>query len=156
MSIITDRIVIQTDRDCQELQTQSTSINDTLAARLKEARSRLGWSLAEVSRRTGLSRAYVNALELGRGKRPGASTLQRLEDALGPLIDHEQRKNVAIPSGLRTIARERHIPESEVRVLASLRIRGLQPQTEQRWRFIYDALLSSESMDSSRRNDSGS
>lgn len=112
----------------------------------------MGWSLAEVSRRTGLSRAYVNALERGLGKRPGADVLRRLEDALGPLLDGNQAKNAAVPAGLRSVARERHIPESEVHMLASLRVRGLQPQTEQRWRFIYDALVNSESMDPSTRD----
>jgi len=134
------------------LQTIKSSDTDTLAEKLKKARSRLGWSLAEVSRRTGLSRAYVNALERGLGKRPGADVLRRLEDALGPLLDGNQAKNAAVPAGLRSVARERHIPESEVHMLASLRVRGLQPQTEQRWRFIYDALVNSESMDPSTRD----
>jgi transcriptional regulator with XRE-family HTH domain len=99
-----------------------------------------------VSRRTGLSRAYINALELGRGKRPGADALRRLEDALGPL-GSPGGENLAVPPGLRSIARERHIPESEVRMLASLRVRGIQPRSEERWRFIYDALVTSEAMD---------
>ena len=32
--------------------------------RIKRRRAELGWSLAEVARRTGLSRAYVNALDM--------------------------------------------------------------------------------------------
>lgn len=137
------------------MQTKLSSENEHgFAKRLKDTRAGLGWSLAEVSRRTGLSRAYINALELGRGKRPGADALRRLEDALGPLVDGGNRSSGVVPSGLRSVARERHIPESEVRVLASLRVRGLQPQTEERWRFIYNALVTSESMDPSNKGSS--
>lgn len=116
-----------------------------LASRIRDARSRHGWSLAEVARRTGLSRAYINALEHGRSRRPGADALRRLEDVLGPLLtpptfDH-------LPSGLERLARDRNLPASEVRVLASLRIAGRQPVSPERWRFIYDALIASETMD---------
>jgi transcriptional regulator with XRE-family HTH domain len=128
---------------------------EEFAKRIKEVRTRLGWSLAEVSRRTGLSRAYINSLELGRGKRPGAEALRRLEDVLGPLIGKPPDSS-AVPPGLRTVARERQIPESEVRMLATLKVRGVQPRTEQRWRFIYDALVTSEAMDTLRRKNTDS
>ena len=116
-----------------------------IAIRIRDARSKHGWSLAEVARRTGLSRAYINALEHGRSRRPGADALRRLEDVLGPLVappvlDH-------IPRGLERLARDRNLPASEIRVLASLRIAGRQPVSPERWRFIYDALVASEAMD---------
>ena len=60
-----------------------------LATKILAARTKHGWSLAEVARRTGLSRAYINALEHGRSRRPGADALRRLEDVLGPLVTPE-------------------------------------------------------------------
>lgn len=139
----------------QDLQTNTSPELRELSKRISGARARLGWSLAEVSRRTGLSRAYINALELGRGKRPGADALRRLEDVLGPLVQ-SHLANAPVPPALRNVARERHIPESEVQMLAGLKIRGLQPRSEERWRFIYDALVSSEAMDPPSRKNSGS
>jgi hypothetical protein len=52
-----------------------------------------------------------------------------------------------IPDGLRRVAEERRIPTSEVQVLAGLRVAGKAPVSAQRWRFIYDAILASESLD---------
>jgi transcriptional regulator with XRE-family HTH domain len=131
------------------------SANDAFAfgQRIKEARTRLGWSLAEVARRSGLSRGYINALELGRSKRPGADALRRLEDVLGPLRPVPQSDLAAVPPGLSALARERQLPEPEVRMLASLQIRGRQPQSKERWRFIYDALVASEAIDQTAEHD---
>lgn len=130
------------------MQTNSSpNDSDSFAVRLREARERLGWSLSEAAERSGLSRAYINALERGRGKRPGADAVRRLEDVFGPLRTPDDRDLAAAPAGLRALARERHLPEAEVRVLAGLRIRGRQPSSKERWRFIYDALLVSEGMD---------
>lgn len=122
------------------------SIKESLGGRIQTRRAERGWSLAEVSRRTGLSRAYINALELGKGKRPGADAIRRLEDVLGPLSDGDHDVG-QIPEGLAVLARERNLPTSEIRLLAGLRVRGTQPTSPDRWRFIYDAIVASESMD---------
>jgi transcriptional regulator with XRE-family HTH domain len=131
----------------------STDGSHDLARRLKEARARVGWSLSETADRTGLSRAYISALERGRGKRPGADAIRRLEDVFGPLRSINQQPVGTAPPGLQALARERRIPPSEVRMLAGLRIRGQQPVTKERWRFIYDALLASEQMDTPTKAD---
>lgn len=122
-----------------------TPAGEELAGRVREARSRRGWSLADVAGRTGLSRGYISALEHGRARRLGADALRRLEDVLGPLADVDLP--AAIPPGLATLARDRRLPVSEVRTLASIRIGGRQPASQERWRFIYDALVASEAMD---------
>lgn len=118
-----------------------------LADRMRAVRARYGWSVGEVAKRSGLSRAYVHSLEQGRAKRPGADTIRRLEDILGPLRPPPTTTGGEIPSGLASVAEERGIPASEVRILAGLRVRGRQPMSQQRWRFIYDAIVASEQMD---------
>jgi len=120
---------------------------EELGRRIREARARNGWSLAEVSSRSGLSRAYINSLERGMGRRPGADVMRRLEDALGVLREPPDYAKADVPPGLQALANERRLPSSEVRVLAELRVRGLQPESAARWRFIYDALVASESME---------
>lgn len=136
---------------CQLLQTNPSTDTVALGNRIRQARDRFGWSLADLAGRTGLSRAYISALERGKGKRPGAAAIRRLEDVLGPLWDGvgAPPKNDELPAGLRSFASERGLPDAEVRMLASLRIRGKVPETPERWRFIYDALLSSEKFDES-------
>lgn len=130
----------------------SITTDDELASRIRAARSRLGWSLSETAGRTGLSRAYINALERGRGKRPGADVIRRLEDVFGSLHASTAASVDDAPSGLIALARERQIPAGEVRMLAGLRIRGQQPRTMERWRFIYDALVASEHIDAETRS----
>jgi transcriptional regulator with XRE-family HTH domain len=133
------------------LQTDASSSEaSAVGARLRAARGAAGWSLADAAARTGLSRAYISALEHGRSKRPGADALRRLEDVFGPLATAEQRRE-DIPPELRAAARERRLPVAEVRQLAGLRVRGRTPQTRERWGFILDALLTSEAMDGSDR-----
>lgn len=122
-----------------------TDAGRELGARIRAARSERGWSLAEVAGRTGLSRAYINALEHDRSRRPGADALRRLEDVLGPLVTPPRLEGV--PHGLARLARDRNLPSSEVQALASLRVGGRQPASPERWRFIYDALVASETMD---------
>lgn len=138
----------------QQSETKLSSTED-LSSRIQTRRRDLGWSLAEVAKRTGLSRGYINALELGKGKRPGADVIRRLEDVLGPIADVDRHLG-DLPAGLAALARERNLPPSELRVLAALRIRGSQPASPERWRFIYDALLLSETMDSLDSTGSGS
>ena len=124
----------------------NTPVGDELGGLVKAARTKRGWSLADVASRTGLSRAYINALEHGRARRPGADALRRLEDVLGP-IRQPGDLPATVPAGLQELAKERDLPTSEVVTLAALRIGGRQPASRERWRFIYDALVASESMD---------
>jgi transcriptional regulator with XRE-family HTH domain len=119
--------------------------NDTWGDRIRSRRQALRWSLADLAKQTGLSRAYISALERGRSKRPSAETVKRLEEALGPLTGLE--RSVEPPPGLAALAAEQGLAEQDVADLASLRIRGRQPQTKERWSFIYQALLASESID---------
>jgi transcriptional regulator with XRE-family HTH domain len=130
---------------CQQLETELSADEFDLGQRLRQRRAELGWSLADLSARTGVSRAYISAIERGKSKRPGATTVLRLEDAVGPLLS--EPKPVDAPAGLAAFAAEHGLPASDVQALAALRIRGRSPQSKERWAFIYQALLASESID---------
>lgn len=56
---------------------------DTLAARLMARRREAGLSVAELARRSGLTRQYVGGLEAGRKRNPTLATLTALAAALG-------------------------------------------------------------------------
>jgi transcriptional regulator with XRE-family HTH domain len=117
--------------------------------RLRQRRAALGWSLADVAGRTQLSRAYISAIERGRSKRPGADVVRRLEAALG--LDSHSEEPPGTPAALAAVAEEHGLTNAEVAALAALRIRGMQPQTKQRWDLIYKALLASETLDGQPR-----
>lgn len=112
---------------------------------LRERREELGWSLADVAERTGLSRAYVHALERGRTKRPSAATVRSMESAFGSLSPSVAPTDA--PPGLAALAAEHGLSPEDVAALAALRIRGRRPESKERWSFIYQALLVSESID---------
>lgn len=114
-------------------------------ALVRSRRAHLGWSLADLAEKTQLSRAYISAIERGRSKRPGADVVRRLEMALGPLRDDKAAADM--PPTLAAVVAEHGLTAAEASSLAGLRIRGQQPQTKQRWDFIYKALLASETLD---------
>jgi transcriptional regulator with XRE-family HTH domain len=122
-----------------------SATRDTLAQTLRMRRNDRGWSLGDLASRSGLSRAYLSALERGRSKRPSAETVLKLESALGSLT--EPRVTSETPAGLAEFAVEQGLSSHDVASLAALRIQGRQPQTKERWYFIYQALLASESID---------
>ncbi len=55
----------------------------TLAVRLRALRERMGFSLTDVSERTGLTRAAISRLENGWNQNPTLETLFRYAEALG-------------------------------------------------------------------------
>jgi len=52
-----------------------------------------------------------------------------------------------IDATLRKFAKANRVSEGEVRTLASINWRGDPPKTIERWRFVYDALKASKSLD---------
>jgi transcriptional regulator with XRE-family HTH domain len=56
------------------------SVMRNLGEHLKTARNRLGLTLREVQRKTGLSNPYLSQLENGRIKRPSPSALHKLSE----------------------------------------------------------------------------
>lgn len=121
----------------------------TWGERLRQRRQALGWSLADLADRTGLSRGYISALERNRSKRPGAATIRSLEDVVGPLLGEAAALDA--PAGLAAFAAERGLTPSDVEPLLGLRVRGRVPESKERWAFIYQALLVSESIDEDAR-----
>ena len=72
-------------------------VTETLAAILSGARSRLGWSLRDAERATGVPNAHLSQLETGKIGHPGIGVLVKLAKAYGitaafrVISLHEQR-----------------------------------------------------------------
>lgn len=52
-----------------------------------------------------------------------------------------------VPDSLRKFALARDLPESDVMMLAGIEIRGVRPQTRERWEHIYKAISLSKTLD---------
>lgn len=123
--------------------------------RIRQYRLEKGISATELAQQAEISKSYLSELETGSGnhKRPSAETLYRIGRALGiaisellgvPFITSPAGE---LPPGLAEFARSRHLPESDVQMLSTIRFRGDAPRTPERWAFIYDAIKNSAAMD---------
>lgn len=130
-----------------------------IGRRIREFRAEKGITAAQLAKEADVSRSYLSELENGAGnhQRPSARVLYALGKALGvsmsellgrPLILEPTRRPSA---SLRAFAELDGLSPSDVEMLASIQFRGDAPQTPDRWRFIYQAIRNSSSMDGPRR-----
>ncbi len=131
-----------------------------IGERLRRFRDDAGLSLTALAGKAGVSKSYLHRLESGTvgAPRPSGKTLYALAEALGvTMSDLLGRKllvqnSTEVPEALRAFAEEEDLPESDVRMLASIEFRGEQPRTVERWRYIYNAIEMSRALDRQRRN----
>jgi transcriptional regulator with XRE-family HTH domain len=124
-------------------------------------REKAGLSIAQLAQAAGLSKAYVVRLE-NAGTNPSLGVLGQIANALditvadlvrGPAVRYEGDES-ELPPSLRLFADEASLTSAEVRTLSSIRWRrGEQPHTSERWRYIYDSLRLSRSMEAGNDGD---
>ncbi len=130
-----------------------------ISERIRRFRDDTGLSLTALAGKAGISKSYLHRLESGAvdAPRPSGKTLYALAEALGvTMSDLLGRKllvpnSTEVPEALRAFAEEEDLPESDVRMLASIEFRGEQPRTVERWRYIYNAIEMSRGLDRQRR-----
>jgi transcriptional regulator with XRE-family HTH domain len=131
-----------------------------IGKRVRKFREEKGINAARLAKDAGISRSYLSELENGTGNhhRPSARVLYALGKALGvPMSDLLGRplivesNNKPSPSLLQ-FAEEERLSQGDIEMLASIRFRGEAPRTPDRWRFIYQAIRNSSSMDRPRRS----
>lgn len=125
-----------------------------VGSRVRRYRTERGLTLTQLAKDSKLSKSFLSEIENGETPRPSGRTLYALAEALGVtmsdllgrrlLTSPTERK---IPSSLGAFAEEHKLPESDVRMLASIRFRGGQPRTKERWAHIYSAIRQTEWMD---------
>ncbi|HEX6513067.1 MAG TPA: helix-turn-helix transcriptional regulator [Chloroflexota bacterium] len=118
-----------------------------LGERLRQRRSEKGVSAAELARQSGISKGYLSQLENGEpdATKPSAEVLFRIAQALdttiADLMEREtQPADNGLPQGLQDLAKSAQLPATDIKMLAQIRFRGRQPQSEDDWRFLYDAI----------------
>lgn len=132
------------------------STEETVGRRIKRFREEAGLTTSELAEQTRIAKSYLSALENSEDderRRPGAETLYRIADVLGVAMSDLLGKPILAgsrserPASLEAFARGRGLPESDVEMLASIRFRGEEPKTAERWQFIYQAIKNSAPMD---------
>ena len=133
----------------------SATSDEPIGLRIKRFRQESGMNATELAHAAGVSKSYLSALEKGDStqRRPSAKTLYSLASAMGvamsdllgrPIITQATTDR---PESLMEFAHGRGLPEADIEMLASIRFRGEQPKTAERWSFIYDAIRNSAGMD---------
>jgi transcriptional regulator with XRE-family HTH domain len=132
--------------------------DSTVGGRMRRFREERSLSLSQLAERAGVSKGYLSSLENDpSARRPSAETLYAVADVLGVTIaDLLGRRLLTaaasrVPQSLREFAAEADLPETDVQMLASIRFRGEQPRTKERWRYIYTAISTSEPLDEAPR-----
>jgi transcriptional regulator with XRE-family HTH domain len=130
---------------------------ETIGQRIRRFREERGLTPSALAEEAGVAKSYLSALENDHGgtnhRRPSADTLYRLAQVLGvamsdllgrPIITENAS---ARPKSLVSFAKRRSLPEADIEMLAGIRFRGDEPQTPERWEFIYQAIKNSAPMD---------
>jgi transcriptional regulator with XRE-family HTH domain len=129
----------------------------TVGSRIRQYRHDRGLSLNQLAAMSGISKGYLSTLETAGTAdpkhRPSGETLYAIAEALGvTMSDLLGRKLIVQPDtqiepSLREFADSADLTEADVQMLASIQWRGQRPQTTERWRYIYQAITTSKSLD---------
>jgi transcriptional regulator with XRE-family HTH domain len=120
-----------------------------LAEQLRKRRLEQGLSIAELARRSKVSKGYLSRLEnKGYGVRPSADFLYKIafvlgttvSALLGKTVDRDEDELTNIPDELRAFALAEHLPDEEMKMLARIEYRGQRPVTLDDWEFLYEAI----------------
>lgn len=135
---------------------------ETIGQRIRRFREERGLTPSALADKADVAKSYLSALENDQGgmthRRPSADTLYRLADALGVAMSDLLGKPIIIqkatprPRSLLAFAKSRNLPDADVEMLAGIRFRGDEPQTPERWEFIYQAIKNSAPMDRTHRS----
>lgn len=128
--------------------------DNALGARIRALRDAEGLSLGDLAEKTGVSKSYLWNLENKPGhQKPSADTVYAIAKVLGTTMSALLGRRLLseppdeIDETLQQFAKKAKLSQGEVRTLASINWRGDPPKSAERWRFVYDALKASKSLD---------
>lgn len=117
-----------------------TSFNDVI----RERRLMLGLSLAELSRRSGVSKAYLHRLERpGSAIHPSVEVARRLAEVLGidlTAVLTGTTEGRYVPHGLRDYLAQSEVPARDLAALAALAPFVSEDTSAAEWAFALHAL----------------
>ena len=125
-----------------------------LGHKIRFLRQGKGWTLTDLSEKSGISKAYISDLENGAAGKPNIQyayaiaialdvTLDELvNDAKPSNIEKSGNKNAFkdLPPGLAELQKELSLTPDEVEMLAEVNFRGNRPKDKEGWRFLLEAI----------------
>jgi transcriptional regulator with XRE-family HTH domain len=120
-----------------------------LSDKIRKHRLNQGFTLAELARRSKVSKGYLSQLENNpEGPRPSADILYRIAFALGTSVGELLEKQIEgntdeltdIPEELREFAIAEQLSEEEIKMLARIEYRGHRPRTLNDWKYLYESI----------------
>ena len=122
----------------------------SIGQRIKERREARGLSPSALADLAKVSRGYLSQIEAGDIDNPSAAVLFRIAKNLGtsvaqllgevPEPGSQGQESEPLDPVLLQFARNQGLQEDDIRMLAGIKRRGVRPQTEDDWRFIYEAI----------------
>jgi transcriptional regulator with XRE-family HTH domain len=124
-----------------------------LGHRIRFLRKGKEWSLGDLARESGISKAYLSDLENGAAGKPNIQYIFTVAAALSVTLNElleesaarvgdgrARRREPELPSGLRELQQELELSEDDVEILAQVNFRGNRPKDKEGWRFLIEAL----------------
>lgn len=119
----------------------------SIGREIKRRREAAGLSIGELAQRAELSKSYLWELEKQRAEvRPSGRTLHKLSVALGTSMSELMGHKVlvdeprSVPKSLKRFAERQKLGDRDVQMLAGVNFRGRQPESENDWAFLWDAI----------------
>jgi transcriptional regulator with XRE-family HTH domain len=124
-----------------------------LGHQIRFRRNGKGWSLADLARESGLSKAYISDLENGTAGKPNIQYIYAIGVALGVTLSELLEESGArggsartrsreseLPAGLRDLQLELKLSDDDLEKLARISFRGNRPRDKEGWRFLIETL----------------
>jgi transcriptional regulator with XRE-family HTH domain len=130
---------------------------DKLGSTIRFYRHGKGWSLADLSERSRVPKAYISDLENGAAGKPNIQYVFNIAEALDVTLDDLVREATAkvqkakrratgdLPPGLAELQEDlkfsdEPLSDDDVEMLAQVNFRGNRPKDKEGWRFVHQAI----------------
>ena len=125
-----------------------------LGENIRFIRTGKGWTLSDLSRESGTSKAYISDLENGSAGRPNIQYVYSIARALDTTLQELLSGTVTVevqdpsnttmavdlPPGLAELGEELNLTQAELQRLATIHFRGKRPRDKEGWRYLIKTL----------------
>jgi transcriptional regulator with XRE-family HTH domain len=126
-----------------------------LGSTIRFFRQGKGWSLSDLSERSGVPKAYISDLENGAAGKPNIQYVFNVAEALDVTLDDlvrdatekrvKRRPSGDLPPGLAELQKDLRftdeaLSDDDVEMLAQVNFRGNRPKDKEGWRFVHQAI----------------
>ena len=121
----------------------------SVSKRLRELRLAKGYSIADLTRASGVSHAYIRQIEAGVRQNPSGTMLQKMAVTLGVTVVDlmgtpsgiAESVLKKVPRSLRDLARKKGkqlgLRQEDVEMLKNIHFRGKRPSRIEDWELIF-------------------